>query len=401
MAKQSGLGDQFLVGGYDVSGDIQALSKISGGPATLDVTDITQSAHSRIGGIRDGDLAFTSYFDAAVGAAHPVLKALPTADAVGMYLRGAGVGNPGACLVGKQINYDGTRGNDGSFTFACDMQANGYGLEWGVQLTSGDQAYASFLTGDGSAFEGGIANWTAGTNCSIAQSSAQHHGGTKSLALTSTAGGDMTARHCSVGSVLSNGIAVVPGQGVLVQGWVRSAVSARTDSIGVDFYTSGGSVVGSPLYGTGVADTTSGWTFVTGTVTAPATAAFAIGIVKVASTGAGSEVHYVDDVQMAALPAYVDDAAETDFGAQGYLQVPAFTGTDVTIKVQSSPDLTTWTDLLTFTQVTAANWQERQATSNTTACYRYVRAVAITTAGFTALSFAVVVNVNPIAGVAF
>ena len=31
--KMSGLGDNFLIGGYDLSGDVSALSQISGGPA--------------------------------------------------------------------------------------------------------------------------------------------------------------------------------------------------------------------------------------------------------------------------------------------------------------------------------------------------------------------------------
>lgn len=401
MAKTSGLGDLFLVGGYDLSGDIQALSKISGSMSPIDVTDITQSASSRLGGLRDGDMAFTSYFDPGIGKAHPVLAALPATDTTGMYLRGAGVGSPGACCNGKEISYDGSRGQDGSFTFACEIQANSFGLEWGDQLTAGSATVTNFLAGTASTFETGIANWTAGTNCTIAQSAVQAHSGTKSLALTSAAGGDMTARHCSVATVLTNGMAVTPGQSVAVQGWVRSAVSARTDSIGVDFYDVTGTVVGSPVYGTGVADSTSAFTFISGLVTVPATAVWAIGIVKVAATGAGSEVHYVDDVQLAALGATVDGGAETDFGAQAYLQVPAFTGTDVTIKVQTSADLATWTDLLTFTQVTAAHWQERQATSNTTAVLRYARAVAVTTAGYTALTYAVVFSRNLTAGVTF
>lgn len=50
--------------------------------------------------------------------------------------------------------------------------------------------------------------------------------------------------------------------------------------------------------------------------------------------------------------AAVDNGASTAAGAKAFLHVTAFTGTDVTIKVQESPDNSTWADLITFTQAT-------------------------------------------------
>lgn len=136
MAKQSGLGARFLVGGYDISGDVQAIDSCNGGPALLDVTDITQSAHSRITGLRDGSMGFTVYMDQA--NAHPVLSALPVADTQMMFLvPPLSIGSPAACLNAKQVNYDPTRGTDGSLTMKVEGQGQGYGLEWGVQLTAG------------------------------------------------------------------------------------------------------------------------------------------------------------------------------------------------------------------------------------------------------------------------
>ncbi len=155
MAKSNGLGDNFYVGGHDISGDIQALGKISGGPAVIDVTDITQSAHSRLGGLRDGGIDFTSFFDPVT--AHPVLSALPTADTLLTYCRGTTLGNPAACLNAKQINYDPTRGNAGELTIAVQAQANAYGLEWGTQLTAG-------LRTDTAATNGASVNFTAATS---------------------------------------------------------------------------------------------------------------------------------------------------------------------------------------------------------------------------------------------
>lgn len=63
MAKTSGLGDNFFLAGYDLSGDVASLDKISGGPATLDSTAIKQLAHARLFGIRQGSMSFTTYFE--------------------------------------------------------------------------------------------------------------------------------------------------------------------------------------------------------------------------------------------------------------------------------------------------------------------------------------------------
>lgn len=241
MAKGSGLGDNLYVGGRDVSGDIGSIERISGGPKPWDVTGIDKSAHERLGLLRDGGMAFTSFFNPT--KAHLQFSALPTADALADYRRGTTLGNPAACCVGKQINYDPKRGKDGSLTCNVEVQANGYGLEWGVQLTAG-------LRTD----------------------------------------------------------------------------TAATNGTGVDF-----------------------------------------------------------------------GAASGGFGAQAYLSLSAFTGTDVTVKVQDSADNISFADVVGggFAQVTggAPSWQ-RIATATNLVIRRYVRAVTVTTGGVTSVTFAVMVAVN-------
>ena len=136
MAKSSGIGSRFLVGGYDISGDVSAVDSITGAQALLDSTDITQSAHSRIAGLRDGSMGFGVYMD--VADAHPVLSALPTTDVLMTYLPPSlAIGTPSANLVAKQVGYDPTRGNDGSLMMKVEGQGNAFGTEWGVQLTPG------------------------------------------------------------------------------------------------------------------------------------------------------------------------------------------------------------------------------------------------------------------------
>lgn len=150
MSKQSGLGDQLYVDGYDLSGDIGSLGRISSGvTGTFDVTGIDKDAHERLLGMRDGGIDFSAFFNDASGQAHPRLSALPTSDVLVSYFRGQALGSPAADTVGKQINYDPTRGNDGNLTIAVQAQSNGFGLDWAKQLTAGKRTDTTATDGDG------------------------------------------------------------------------------------------------------------------------------------------------------------------------------------------------------------------------------------------------------------
>lgn len=157
MAKQNGLGDNLLVAGYDLSGDIGSIERVAGGNSPLDVTGINASAHERRGGLRDGGIDYTAWFNPSANQAHDRLEDLPTSDQVVTYLRGTNLNSPAASIVAKQINYDGTRGNDGSLSFNVQSLANGFGLEWGQQLTAGLDLIASAQAGTGVDFGGATA----------------------------------------------------------------------------------------------------------------------------------------------------------------------------------------------------------------------------------------------------
>lgn len=202
----------------------------------------------RIGGLRNGEISFNSFFNPTAGQEHTVLSALPRTDQHVMYCRGTTLGNPAACMIGKQLDYNPTRAANGALTFAIQAQANGYGLEWGRLLTAG----------------------------------------------------------------------------------------LRTDTT--------------------------------------------------ATNGTG-----------------VDGTAQTTFGAQAYLQVTAFTGTDVTVKIQDSADNVSFADVsgFAFAATTAAHTTQRIATSNAATIRRYLRAVTTTSGGFTSVTFSVMVNRNQIAGQVF
>lgn len=315
MTKQSGLGDAFWVGGNDISGDVQTV-KVASPIAVLDSTDITQSANSRLFGHRDGTMDLTVFMDPTT--AHPVLSALPTADTLMTYARGTGIGNPAACLEAKQINYDPTRATDGSILITVQGQGDGFGLEWGVQLTSG-------LRTDTAATNGTSLDQGAGFSTPSVPASLTPVTNTSPLPATVVVSGG-TGTNVSINGVLQgtfDGTYTVPAGGTI----------ALTYS---------------------VAPT---WTW----------------------------------------------TLQSAFGAQAYLQVTAFTGTDVTVHVQDSADNSTFADVtgLVFTATTAAQTWQRLATANTATLRRYVRVTTTTSGGFTSATFAVVLNRNPVASVVF
>lgn len=156
MTIRSGLGAQFYVDGYDLSGDTKELSRIGGGHAVLDKTGINQSAFQRAGGRRDGGFAWTSHFNPITDAQHKALSLLPTTNRQAMYAVGTSVGSVAAACNAKQIGYDGTFGNDGDFTFSVDVQADSYGLEFGNLLTAGKRHDTAAANGAG--FDSGAAH---------------------------------------------------------------------------------------------------------------------------------------------------------------------------------------------------------------------------------------------------
>lgn len=155
MAKQAGMGDNLYVGGYDLSGDVGSLSRIAGGHGVLDKTGIDSSGVVRIGGLRDGGIDWVSHFNPDTGAAHPTLSALPRTDTLVTYCRGTSLGSPAACMLGKQITYDATRGPDGDLTFTVTTAANKYGIDWGKQLTAGLRTDTEATAGTGVDFTAG------------------------------------------------------------------------------------------------------------------------------------------------------------------------------------------------------------------------------------------------------
>lgn len=137
MSKSSGLGARFFVAGVNLSGDVGSLSGISQPHGLKVTTGIDKEAFERIHLTRDGGVSYAAHWNP--GGAHVTLSALPRADQPVMYCHRATLGAPAASMVGKQINYDGTRAQDGGLDLAVQSLANEFGLEWGKLLTAGVQ----------------------------------------------------------------------------------------------------------------------------------------------------------------------------------------------------------------------------------------------------------------------
>jgi hypothetical protein len=138
MPKSGGLGAQLYVSGYDFTNDFGSVDRIGGGPALHVVTGIDKSAFERIGGRLDGSIESTVFFNKDTDRAHKRFSPLPYTDQQLYYGVGTTLGNDAAAIVTKQLNYDGTRAQDGMLTFKVAQQASGgYPLEWGKQLTAG------------------------------------------------------------------------------------------------------------------------------------------------------------------------------------------------------------------------------------------------------------------------
>jgi hypothetical protein len=458
VAKSSGLGDNFYLSGYDLSTDIGSLSSISGGPALLDVTSIDKSAYERIGGLRNGNLEFMAFFDTAAGKAHPRLSTLPTTDVIATYARGTTLGNDAACMVAKQINYDGTRAADGMFTFAVQAQSNAYGIEWGQQLTAGLRTDTAATNGTGAALDNDGINavqlpgssgntittpdaasldivgdidirariaaddWTPAADSAIV---AKYNttGNQRSYALYLNSTGALSMRWSADGTtVITKNSTVNPTvtDGQIL--WVRATLDVDNGATGntVTFYTSNDGTTWTQLGAT--------------VVTAATTAIFAsTAVLEIGSRNTGTaeflagkffEAQVLSGIggtsvaHPVASTASVTDATpltwtvngtafftnNSYFGLQAYLQVTSFTGTDVTIKLQSSMDnaaTDAYADVTGggFTTVTSGPTSERIATSATLPIERYLRVVTTTSGGFTSLTFNVVAVRNKVSTV--
>lgn len=167
-----------------------------------------------------------------------------------------------------------------------------------IRVTEVQGPPGNSIGGDNATFETTIGTWTNTSSCSLARSTAFAHSGSGSMTMTATAAGTISAAHCTAGNILTQGKACAAGDLIAVSAWFLPNTVARSTQVGAAFYdASGGSI--STVLVPAVTTKVYGWTKISGTVTAPGTAAFCRMWVQVAGAATG-EIHFVDD-------AYISD----------------------------------------------------------------------------------------------
>lgn len=142
--KLSAVGSNCYVGTADLSGDIGAVTSMDVMREALPVTGINATGEERIPGRRDGAMAFAAFYNVDTGQEHLTFSAVPQTDVIATVAVGVpALGSPAASMTAKQMNYAGTVGANGSIGFTVNLQANGFGLEWGELLTTGKQSFAT------------------------------------------------------------------------------------------------------------------------------------------------------------------------------------------------------------------------------------------------------------------
>jgi hypothetical protein len=453
MTISSGLGQAFYYGGYDLSGDTGSADNINGGlVGTQDITTIDLLAFKRTGLLRDGGISWASFFNKATGRAHERLGALPTADRHLMWATGAAIGDPAACLVGKQINYDVTRPQDGSLTIAVNAQGNAYGLEWCDLLTAGQRTDTGATSGtaaefgyDGEDFV--LLPGASGDYVSTPDAASLDIVGDIDIRArvalddwTPAAESTLIAKYTATSDERSYALAVT-ATGALIFRWTEDGATEKSEtSSAVNTFTNGtthwvratldvdngGSDAAVNFY---TSEDGSTWTALGATQLNGATTSIyaSTAVLEIGAQSAGTvnrmagkffEGSVLSGIGGTAVAAPVASAADdevsdatpltwtvngnavvsshTVHGLQAYLQAFSFAGTDVTVKLQHSHDNSTFADITGggFTQITSGPTVQRIEVAAGTEIRRYVRAVTVTTGGFTSLVFAVAANVN-------
>lgn len=138
MSKQSGLGAAFWVDGRDISGDIASLGRMNNSRTVNEVTGIDVEAMERLHSLRDGGLEVDSFYNDAANASFGAIIKFSTGQRVATYVhRKATIGTPTFCVVCRQADSAGSRGNDGSFTWTHTLESDAWGIDWARLITAG------------------------------------------------------------------------------------------------------------------------------------------------------------------------------------------------------------------------------------------------------------------------
>lgn len=163
------------------------------------------------------------------------------------------------------------------------------------------------LSVDQMTIETSATGWTGNSsNVTVSRTTAFAYEGIASLVLTSLAAGTMFAKANPATTIPAS-----PGQVWTLMAWFRADTVPRNCELDIIWRDSGGVIIGQQ-FSVPTMNSTSGWTLVTATGTAPALTAFVNPMVQVDSTGAAGEVHYVDRILLLKPNTVVGTMVTTD-----------------------------------------------------------------------------------------
>ena len=161
--------------------------------------------------------------------------------------------------------------------------------------------------------------WAAGSNSAIQASTTTSYTGANSMRVAATTGAVAQAYN-------SNKVCVVsPGRTYTASAYVKG--TARPSQITIDWYTSTDAVAGTSSSGTAVNNLTTGWTLITSSGIAPATAAYAKITIQFSSLTGATDYQYVDSVKFEIggvctnIPTVGVSLLKISSTAKGYMQL--------------------------------------------------------------------------------
>lgn len=153
MAKESGLGANFYLDGFNLSGDTGAMNDMSKSMAVTEVTDITELAIERLPAILSATMSWQAWWNNTGSFA--TLKNSPSADRLGSYFHRPALGSPAASIIARQTDLKTKRDAKGGLSMDVSMVSDTSWLDWGLALTAGPRIDTAATNGTGVDFTAG------------------------------------------------------------------------------------------------------------------------------------------------------------------------------------------------------------------------------------------------------
>jgi hypothetical protein len=382
--KQSGLGDNFYVAGYDLSGDISSVDTISSSRAVIDVTAMNQYGYQRVGGLRDGTMSFTSFFDNTTAVSNPGVPAstVPLASTYPFPVQ--------VTLTGGTITHVFVNSVESYVPVAPAVP----GSQVAVTNTTG--AIVNITISGGTMTGVYVGGFLLGTGAGVYQvRPGQQIYMVYTVAPTWTwANGGATYTIPAFGTI-SITYSVAPTWNWFPLGGIHNVLAPMPSADIVISYLRG-TDMGNPAACINAKETNYN-------PTRDASANLTIKVDAVANSyGLEWGIQLTNGLRFDIAPTtgpYQDTGPGNAFGCQAYLQIVELVGTNIDVSItHATTSGGSYSTLLDFGSQTAIGGF-RQSVSNTTTVNEFMK---VATAGtFTFAAFAVVIVRNPIAGIVF